>query len=163
MAPEMINGRGHHKGVDYWAMGIAIFEMLCGFTTFGMWVRKKPPSDMLVFRRINSTEPKFPEDFPEKAKGLVEPLLRKKPAERCGCLKSDGEGIREKEFFKEIDWKSIRDGTMEPPWKPPIKNINDNSCHMDALDKKWKGHKAAKYKKTGRRFEKLWDQNFPLC
>jgi protein kinase A len=34
LAPEIVMGQGHHKGVDYWALGVLIFEMLCGYSPF---------------------------------------------------------------------------------------------------------------------------------
>eukprot|EP00940_MAST-03C_sp_MAST-3C-sp2_P001662 g1662.t1 len=162
MAPEMIQGRGHHKGVDYWALGIAIFEMLCGFTTFGMWVNKQPPTDMLVFRRVNGSKPKFPKKFDADAKEIVRGFLNKRQNERLGCKKCDGIGIREMAFFKTVDWAAIRDGKQEMPFKPPCKNINDRSCHMKSLDEKWHDHVPDRYTPSGRRYEALWSQHFPL-
>jgi len=34
LAPELVLGKGHNKGVDYWALGVLIFEMLCGYSPF---------------------------------------------------------------------------------------------------------------------------------
>eukprot|EP00939_MAST-03C_sp_MAST-3C-sp1_P000671 g671.t1 len=161
MAPEMINGRGHHKGVDYWALGIAIFEMLCGFTTFGMWVNKQPPSDMLVFKRVNGSRPKFPKNMDPEAKQIIIGFLKKRQNERLGCLKCDGVGIREMTFFKKIDWDTLQAGKQEVPFKPPCKNINDSTCHMKSLDEKWRGHVPDRYVPTGRRYELQWAQHFP--
>ncbi len=34
LAPEIVMGQGHHKGVDYWATGVLIYEMICGYSPF---------------------------------------------------------------------------------------------------------------------------------
>ena len=34
LAPEIIQSKGHNKGVDYWALGVLIFEMLAGYPPF---------------------------------------------------------------------------------------------------------------------------------
>jgi len=168
MAPEMITGRGHHKAVDYWALGISMYEMICGFTTFGMWVNKNPPSDLVVFQRSSMKKPKFPSGFDEDAKMLVLRLLEKNPAKRLGCLKCGGDGIRKSEFYSSVDWKKVQSGTSEIPFKPPCTDINDTNCHENKLNDKYKYYKAEAYvpdmvKGTingETHYDNLWDQHF---
>lgn len=78
MAPEVVEGKGYGLAVDFWSLGILIFEMMAGTTPFD----DKDPYK--IFKNIQKREPKFPKWFKTAAKSLIKGLLKKDPTERLG-------------------------------------------------------------------------------
>ena len=67
MAPEIVLSRGHDKGVDFWSIGILIYEMLCGTTPF------EANSQQETFERIVYSQRylRFPLGFDPHAKSII--------------------------------------------------------------------------------------------
>lgn len=55
LSPEMIKESGHDKGVDWWALGILIYEMIVGIPPFYHKNKK------LMYKMILEKNPKFPD------------------------------------------------------------------------------------------------------
>ncbi|KAL1537985.1 serine/threonine-protein kinase WAG1-like [Salvia divinorum] len=110
LAPELVGGEGHGSGVDWWAFGILIYELLYGTTPF------KGGSKESTLRNIASEkEVRFPaeeEDGMAEARDLIEKLLVKDPTWRLGCARGATE-IKRHVFFSGIKWPLIR--TYRPP------------------------------------------------
>ena len=114
LAPELVVGTGHGNGVDWWAFGVFIYEMLYGTTPF------KGGSKEATLRNIASTrQVKFQaRDDEEKgvgiaeARDLIERLLVKDPKKRLGCARGATD-IKRHPFFNGIKWPLIR--TYTPP------------------------------------------------
>ncbi|CAL0326444.1 unnamed protein product [Lupinus luteus] len=112
LAPELVNGCGHGNGVDWWAFGVFIYEMLYGTTPF------KGCNKESTLRNIaSSKEMRFHVEDREdigmvEARDLMEKLLVKDPIKRLGCCRGATE-IKGHPFFKGIKWPLIR--TYKPP------------------------------------------------
>ncbi|XP_019158739.1 PREDICTED: serine/threonine-protein kinase WAG1 [Ipomoea nil] len=114
LAPELISGNGHGNGVDWWAFGVLMYELLFGTTPF------KGSSKESTLRNIASTRGvRFYADDGERetpamaaAKDLIERLLVKDPRKRLGCAKGATD-IKRHPFFNGIKWPLIR--TYRPP------------------------------------------------
>nr|GMD33329.1 serine/threonine-protein kinase WAG1-like [Ipomoea batatas] len=114
LAPELISGNGHGNGVDWWAFGVLLYELLFGTTPF------KGSSKESTLRNIASTRGvRFYVDDGERetpamaaAKDLIERLLVKDPRKRLGCAKGATD-IKRHPFFNGIKWPLIR--TYRPP------------------------------------------------
>lgn len=84
LAPEMIKGEGHDKSVDWWALGILIYEMLIGVTPF--FNRNK----QMLFTKIKNSKVVFPDrkkykiDYSDELMSFVSGLLNKDKASRLG-------------------------------------------------------------------------------
>jgi serine/threonine protein kinase len=76
LAPELLQGKGHHKGADYWALGVLVYEMLVGYSPFA---GEDPPEQLVLSRRIirNQREP-FPEEcgVSDDARDVIDRLLQ---------------------------------------------------------------------------------------
>nr|AHZ63853.1 phototropin [Welwitschia mirabilis] len=108
IAPEIISGSGHSSAVDWWALGILLYEMLYGFTPFRGKTRQK------TFTNILYKELKFPSSNSVStcAIQLIHKLLHKDPQTRLGSLNGANE-IKQHPFFKDVNWALIR--TEKPP------------------------------------------------
>jgi len=76
LAPEIVDGQAYDKSIDIWGLGILLYEFLVGSPPFEEKDRKE------TFKRIQSVDIHFPEDFPELAKDLIEKMLQKDPSKR---------------------------------------------------------------------------------
>ncbi|KAK3000635.1 hypothetical protein RJ639_020762 [Escallonia herrerae] len=111
LAPELISGNGHGNGVDWWALGVLVYELLYGTTPF------KGGSKECTLRNIASTRGvKFnqveAEEGMAEARDLIEKLLVKDPRKRLGCA-GGATDIKRHPFFDGIRWPLIR--ACRPP------------------------------------------------
>lgn len=116
LAPELVGGDGHGNGVDWWAFGVFIYELLYGTTPF------KGGSKESTLRNIVSSTVGvgFPaaeggrreEAGTAEVRDLIEKLLVKEPGKRLGCDKGATD-IKRHPFFNGIKWALIR--TYRPP------------------------------------------------
>eukprot|EP00301_Raphidiophrys_heterophryoidea_P026679 c9267_g1_i1.p1 GENE.c9267_g1_i1~~c9267_g1_i1.p1 ORF type:complete len:447 (-),score=86.73 c9267_g1_i1:430-1770(-) len=121
LAPEIIQSRGHSKACDWWALGILIFEMLCGFPPF------ESDSAYGIYKKVLAGEINFPATVNKHAKDLLERLLNPKPAYRIGNLKGGVEDIKTHPWFKDLDWTALEQKRLKAPYVPKVKSENDTS------------------------------------
>jgi len=121
IAPEMIRGNhAHGHAVDWWAMGIMIFELLTGYPPFP---DKELPT---LYDKIINTPFEFSAEqeakFSPEVRSLVENLLIKEAWNRLGARDVDYESkdgmseIRSHPFFTGVDWAAIDAGTASVPF-----------------------------------------------
>lgn len=118
VAPEIVKNLGHNAGVDHWALGVLIYEMLSGehpFFAEGM-------HQMQVFEAICQDEP-YPlqTDVSEGAKSLIDSLLEKDSTQRLGMLAGKQNDIMEHSWFRGVDLYDLRSRKVEAPWLPDKK------------------------------------------
>ncbi|XP_031102833.1 phototropin-2-like [Ipomoea triloba] len=108
IAPEIITGAGHSSAIDWWALGILLYEMLYGRTPFRGKNRQK------TFANILNKDLTFPSSIQVSlaARQLIHALLNRDPACRLGSNSGANE-IKQHPFFREINWPLIR--CMSPP------------------------------------------------
>ena len=121
LAPEIILNKGHGKPVDWWTMGILLYEMLVGIDPFS------DDDPMKTYQKIIKGKINFPTDFDKNAKSLIKHLLTADTTKRYGCLKNGVKDILNHRLFIGFDWKNFVFLKMEPPYIPPIKSATDTS------------------------------------
>ncbi|KAG4149305.1 hypothetical protein ERO13_D05G329700v2 [Gossypium hirsutum] len=138
LAPELVSGSGHGNGVDWWAFGVFVYELLYGTTPF------KGGSKENTLRNIaSSRKMRFPDaaEVEEagiaEAKDLIEKLLVKDPRRRLGCTKG-AQDIKQHPFFDGIKWPLIRH------YKPPevVGGVARKRGHVGHVKRRrwfWKG------------------------
>jgi len=117
LAPEVIAGKGHSFGVDWWTLGILLFEMLSSTPPF------VDPEVGQTYKKILKNHVRFPRFFSKTSKTLILGLLRKKQTRRLGVIKGGAETIRKHPFFmqaEEWSWDALQDQTMTPPIIPEL-------------------------------------------
>ena len=124
MAPEVILSKGHGFAVDFWALGILLFELLSGWPPF-------TNSDVMVIYSAvlaGLTPNRFPpKGFPRNARDLVLQLCRVNPSDRLGMQSDTFAGIRRHIWFDNFDWIGLREQTLDPPIVPDLDGPDDLS------------------------------------
>ncbi|KAK1790681.1 hypothetical protein P4O66_014545 [Electrophorus voltai] len=117
MAPEILTETPYRTSVDWWSLGVSIYEMVTGYTPFrGPNTKKEKVDKEEVQRRIFSEEPKFEhKNFDMSTKDIIQQFLKKKVDERLGC---NGDDPRKHEWFKSINFPRLEAGLIPPPWLP---------------------------------------------
>jgi len=112
LAPEVIIGRGHGKGVDFWTLGIFIYECINGIAPF--YSRK----DMDTYRKILRKPVSYTKSMSKEAKQLCSKLLKKRAAKRLGVRK--GDDIHEQPFFRKSkwNWEEFLEQKVKAPFPP---------------------------------------------
>nr|AML76827.1 putative LOV domain-containing protein [Sinningia tuberosa] len=128
IAPEIITGSGHSSAIDWWTLGILLYEMLYGRTPFRGKNRQK------TFANILHKDLTFPSSIPVSlaARQLIHALLNRDPASRLGSTSGANE-IKEHPFFHGINWPLIR-CMSPPPLDAPIQLIGKE---QNAKDINW--------------------------
>lgn len=119
LAPEFLRGEPHNKAVDWWSLGILIYEMLTGELPFTSDDKDKLWEYILV-KPLNLENPLLS----AKAKALLKRLLDRDADSRLQTL----EDLMKQEFFAGLDWDAVMKKKITPPIKPdadPAKNFHE--------------------------------------
>jgi len=117
LAPEIIRGTGYGMGVDWWALGVLIFEMLAGYSPFYSHL------PLEIYKNILRGSIRFSSCMSENAKDLLKGLLTRDMTSRLGRMQGGVSELRSHPFFANIDWENI--STMTPPIVPSITGRGD--------------------------------------
>jgi serine/threonine protein kinase len=115
LAPEVLEGRGYGKGVDWWSFGTLMYEMLTGLPPF------YSQDVQQMYSKIMSAKVKYPDSISADAKDLLQQLLIRDPDTRL----SDPKKIKDHPFFSCIDWDKLVAKEVDPPFIPPVKDASD--------------------------------------
>ncbi|XP_030134704.4 microtubule-associated serine/threonine-protein kinase 2 isoform X1 [Taeniopygia guttata] len=120
IAPEVILRQGYGKPVDWWAMGIILYEFLVGCVPFF----GDTPEEL--FGQVISDEIAWPEGddaLPPDAQDLISKLLRQNPLERMGT--GSAFEVKQHRFFKDLDWNGLLRQKAE--FIPQLESEDDTS------------------------------------
>ncbi|XP_034027097.1 serine/threonine-protein kinase N2-like isoform X2 [Thalassophryne amazonica] len=120
LAPEVLTDDDYTRAVDWWGMGILIYEMLVGESPF-------PGEDEEVFDSIVNDDVQYPGSLPPEAVSIIQKLLKKNPLKRLGAGERDANEIKGEKFFESIDWEALLAKNVKPPFLPSIKESVDVS------------------------------------
>lgn len=119
LAPEILLGQGYTKTVDWWTLGILLYEMMTGLPPY--YDENVP----VMYKKILQQPLLFPDGFDPAAKDLLIGLLSRDPSRRLGVNGTDE--IRNHPFFKDISWKKLLLKGYIPPYKPIVKSEIDTA------------------------------------
>ena len=121
LAPEIILQTGHSFPVDWWALGVLVYEMVAG----------KPPfcheDRIALFRSITTVSYTIPEHFSDELKDFISKMLVKIPGKRLGCFGSGARAVKEHPWFDGFDWDALMNRDMKPPYIPPSTITHERS------------------------------------
>lgn len=101
LAPEMIQRKGHGKAVDWYLLGVLIYEMLTGIPPFYSKNRKS------MIQNIMYSSIKVPTYVSKEAQNLLLLLLSKEPQKRLGAGELDAKEIKRHPWFSSLSWKDV--------------------------------------------------------
>lgn len=107
LAPEVLNRKGHGKGVDWYLLGVLLFEMIVGTPPFFT------PNPQEMFKNIRMAPLSIPDYVSASARDLLQGLLRRDPRTRLGA--NGVAEIKSHPFFEGIDWEAALRRELQPP------------------------------------------------
>jgi len=119
LAPEIIQSKGHSMGVDWWALGILMYEMLCGYPPF------YDENPFGIYQKILVGKIDFPKHIDEYAKDIIKRLLVHDRTQRLGCLAKGADDIKRHKFFRGVDWNALHSRRIQAPILPQVSSPLD--------------------------------------
>ena len=135
LAPETIRNKGHGKGVDWWALGVLIYEMMAGYPPFC------GDSPMATYKLILEGALDFPQMMALQARDIVRRLLHPAYSKRLGCLRNGSNDVYTHRYFEKINMSDLTKHRVTPPFVPTIKDNLDTSNfqhYEDVADEPYK-------------------------
>ncbi|XP_068430381.1 serine/threonine-protein kinase N2 [Clinocottus analis] len=121
LAPEVLTDNTYTRSVDWWGLGVLIYEMLVGESPF-------PGDDEEeVFESIVNDDARYPRFLSPESVSLIQKLLQKNPEKRLGGGEEDALAIKKHKFFQRMDWAALLAKNLKPPFLPVIRALKDVS------------------------------------
>ncbi|KAF8349469.1 kinase-like domain-containing protein [Amanita rubescens] len=120
LAPEILNGQGYNKTIDWWTLGVLLYEMLAGLPPFYDEVTDK------MYGKILNDPLVFGPEFGAEARSILTSLLNRDPTRRLGVNGAD-EIKRHPFFHKHVDFRLLSGKKIQPPFKPSVASPVDVS------------------------------------
>ena len=121
LAPEIILSKGYTKAVDWWALGVLIFEMAAGYPPF---YAERP---LQIYEKIVAGKVKFPMHFSKELRELLKNLLQGDITRRFGDLVNGVNDVKDDRWFQYTNWVALYLKTERPEFIPSVKGAGDTS------------------------------------
>jgi serine/threonine protein kinase len=121
LAPEVILKTGYGKPVDWWSLGVIIYEMIAGIDPF------HDPDAIILYENITNCRLNFPVGFDKDAKSLIKNLLKVNLSKRYGNMKNGVNDIKRHRWFKNLNWEAVYNQEIEMYYIPTIRFQGDTS------------------------------------
>lgn len=125
LAPEIVSQQRYNKSVDWYALGVLIFEMLSGLPPY----HQPEPNPVLLYERIAAgpAHIRWPAFHPD-ATDLICKLMEPDPSRRYGNLQHGAGDVFAHAWFREVDWAKLRAREIGAPYIPKIDGDGDASA-----------------------------------
>ncbi|ESO01970.1 hypothetical protein HELRODRAFT_65617 [Helobdella robusta] len=121
LAPEMLQGKSYDKSVDWWALGVLLFEMVAGYIPY------YAETNTESYAKILTKKVFIPVKFSKELGDLVRHLLKKDPKCRLGCTINGAKTVKMHSWFDDVSWLKILEKKVIPPYVPVLKSDMDTS------------------------------------
>lgn len=115
VAPEVLTGQGYNKLVDWWSVGVLLYEFLAGYSPYR---EARTKIDIKIYKKNLEQDPLIS----DTAFDLIKKFCTFDVSKRIG---KNFEDIKNHEFFKDIDWIKLEKKEITPPYKPKIRFAGD--------------------------------------
>uniref|UniRef100_A0A667XQZ0 Protein kinase cAMP-dependent X-linked catalytic subunit n=1 Tax=Myripristis murdjan TaxID=586833 RepID=A0A667XQZ0_9TELE len=124
LAPEVIQSKGHGRAVDWWALGILIFEMLAGYPPFF------DDNPFGIYQKILAGKLEFPRHLDFYAYIMLYIFIKQ--------FQNGTEDVKKHRWFKTIDWDAVPLRKLKPPIIPKVSHDGDTSNFDVYPEDDWK-------------------------
>ncbi|KAJ7658537.1 kinase-like domain-containing protein [Mycena rosella] len=127
LAPEVIGQQRYNKSVDWYALGILIYEMLFGLPPY----HQAETNHLILYDRIQAGPAKVafpPAAFSDQAKDLIMKLMEGDPSKRFGNMRHGAADVFAHGWFREVDWARLEAREITAPYLPRITGDGDASA-----------------------------------
>ncbi|KAF6761125.1 AGC/PKA protein kinase [Ephemerocybe angulata] len=126
LAPEIVSQSRYNKSVDWYALGVLVFEMLSGLPPF----HQQTPNHLELYEKIMAgpLEIKWPSAFNDNATNLILKLMEGDPSRRYGNLRHGAGDVFAHPWFREVDWARLSNREITAPYLPRISGDGDASA-----------------------------------
>ena len=153
IAPEVILGRGHDKGCDYWSWAILVHEMCAGINPF----HEHGNDQVSLFKAIIKGKKTISKGLSEECQDLIEQILVPKSSHRLGCLVGGDSDVREHPWLVKVNFTKLMKKQFRAPWKPDVKDALDVSEFDDWDDEMHTSIDASLSKEEEEQFNEVND------
>ncbi|CAH1733382.1 unnamed protein product [Aphis gossypii] len=123
MAPEILKEEAYGFSVDWWALGVVLYEMLVGKCPFS---ETSNLAEERLFEAILENHLHIPRSLSVETASVLKGFLNKNPIDRLGCNKYTGfHDVKTHPFFKSIDWEMLEQKQVIPLYKPQLNSDRD--------------------------------------
>ncbi|XP_050045099.1 cAMP-dependent protein kinase catalytic subunit 3 isoform X2 [Dermacentor andersoni] len=119
LAPEIIQSKGHNRAVDWWALGVLIYEMLAGYPPYF------DDNPFAIYEKILAGKVEWPRHIDPVAKDLIKKLLVNDRTKRLGSMKNGAEDVKRHRWFKGTNWEDVLEKKLKPPIVPRVAHDGD--------------------------------------
>uniref|UniRef100_A0A8C2YZB3 non-specific serine/threonine protein kinase n=1 Tax=Cyclopterus lumpus TaxID=8103 RepID=A0A8C2YZB3_CYCLU len=125
LAPEVLEDNDYGRAVDWWGLGVVMYEMMCGRLPFYNQDHER------LFELILMEEIRFPRNLSPEAKSLLAGLLKKDPKQRLGGGPNDAKEVMSHTFFITINWHDVVQKKLIPLFRPQVTSETDTRYFDD--------------------------------
>ena len=118
MAPEVLNRQRHSIGVDYFALGVILYEFMTGRRPY-VGRNRREVKEHIMSRQVRLVKSQVPEGWSIECVDFVNKLLQRKPEERLGC--NGPLELKSHNWLRDFPWKALLEKKLESPFKPKDK------------------------------------------
>ncbi|RYP24242.1 hypothetical protein DL765_000737 [Monosporascus sp. GIB2] len=124
LAPEVIQNKGHTTAVDWWALGILIYEFLTGYPPF--WHQ----NPIEIYKQILEKPVLFPAEplVSPNARDIIRALCTVDRSQRLGNISGGARPVKSHPFFYGVDWDALYHRRVRPPIQPHVRFPGDTQC-----------------------------------
>lgn len=119
LSPEIILNKGHSHAVDWWTLGILLYEMTVGIDPFS------DEDPMNIYKKVVVGKVMYPGEIDKDAKDLIKNLLVSDLSKRFGCLKDGVNDIKNHKFFSKSNFNNILLKSVKPSYVPVLEKPDD--------------------------------------
>uniref|UniRef100_A0A1I7V6I0 Protein kinase C n=1 Tax=Loa loa TaxID=7209 RepID=A0A1I7V6I0_LOALO len=143
LAPEVLTENSYTRAIDWWGLGVLIFEMLVGEPPFS------GEDEEEIFDSIVNDDVRYPRFLSIESISIMRRLMRKNPEKRLGAGQNDAIDVKQQRFFKHVnwDWDKLLNKEIKPKFVPQIKNREDVSNFDEEFTKETPRFSSAKDKR----------------
>ncbi|XP_038615576.1 cGMP-dependent protein kinase 2 [Tachyglossus aculeatus] len=123
VAPEVILNKGHDCSVDFWSLGVLVYELLAGNPPF--CGTDQMMTYNLILKGIEKMD--FPKNISRRSEDLIRRLCKQSPTERLGNLKNGISGIKKHRWLNSFNWEGLKARSVRSPLKRELSGPTDHS------------------------------------